>query len=178
MSRASRWVGRGLFAALALLLAANIVWIVRDWAPLTTVTVPTGAAAPDLRVALLDGNFTRIADARGRVLVLNFWATWCPPCREELPGLERVFERYRDRVNFLAVSTEGADARALVARFAHDHNLRFPIALDDGLGSQLYHVDTIPQTFVIDGAGRVARHFHGAVSESDLARALDDALAR
>jgi len=175
---AARWAGRALFAGLALLLALNVVWIVRSWAPLTTVTTPRGSTAPDARLALLDGGATRISDGRGRPQVIAFWATWCPPCREELPGLERVFQRYRERARFLAVSVEGEDAAALVRAYAREHRLTLPMALDSGEASAAYHVDNIPQLVIVDGDGKVAEIFRGLHDERELTAALDRVLAK
>jgi thiol-disulfide isomerase/thioredoxin len=170
---AARWAGRALLAGLALLLALNVVWIVRRWTPLTTVATPRGSTAPDARLTLLDGGATRIADGRGRPQVIAFWATWCPPCREELPGLERVFQRYRDRARFLAVSVEGDEAAALVREFVRAQRLTLPVALDSGQASAAYHVDNIPQIVILDGDGKVAEVFRGLHDERELAAALD-----
>jgi cytochrome c biogenesis protein CcmG, thiol:disulfide interchange protein DsbE len=172
---AARWVGRALFGGLVLLLALNVVWIVRSWAPLTTVTTPRGAPAPDVSLALLDGGSTRVSDGRGRPQVLAFWATWCGPCRAELPGIDRLFQQYGDRARFFAVSVDGADAGALVRSFVRSTGLRTPVALDSGAASELYHVDTIPLVVVIDRQGRVSQVFHGVHDERDLAAAIDRA---
>jgi thiol-disulfide isomerase/thioredoxin len=172
----ARWAGRALFAGLALLLALNLVWIARSWAPLTTVSTPRGAPAPDVSLALLDGGATRISDGRGRPQVLAFWATWCGPCKAELPGIDRLFARYGDRARFLAVSVDGADAGELVRAYRRANDLHLPIAIDSGAASQAYHVDTIPQLVVVDSEGKVSEVFSGVHGEAEVARSLERVL--
>ncbi|HZS35898.1 MAG TPA: TlpA disulfide reductase family protein [Polyangia bacterium] len=176
--KGARWAGWALFGGLALLLALNLVWIARSWAPLTTVATPRGSAAPDVSFALLDGGATRVSDGRGRAQVLAFWATWCGPCKTELPGLDRLYARYGDRARFLAVSVDGADQGELVRAFVRATGLRMPVALDSGAGSQAYHVDTIPQLVIVDGEGRVSEVFSGVHGEGEVARAIERALER
>lgn len=174
----ARWAGRALFGGLALLLALNLVWIARSWAPLTTVTTPRGTPAPDVSLALLDGGATRISDGRGRPQVLAFWATWCAPCQAELPGIDRLFQRYGARARFLAVSVDGGDARELVRAFVRSTGLRLPVALDSGAASRAYQVESIPQLVIVDGAGKVAEVLRGVHSESEVAAAIENVVAR
>ncbi len=170
----SRWAGRALLAALALLLALNVAKIVRDWSTLSRVSTPRGSAAPDLTLPTLSGDAFHLAAERGHPVVLAFWASWCPPCMAELPGVERVARALAEpphTARLVAVNTEGdrAAAGAAAARLG----LTMPVALDDGSASSQYMVSTIPQTVIIDAAGKVAEVLHGSASEAELMRAVE-----
>lgn len=118
-------------------------------------------AAPGFRVPTLSGATVRLEDYRGRVLFLNFWATWCPPCRQEMPSMQRVYERFRQRpFSMLAISQDtSVDA---VRDFVSSLRLSFEIGLDpDGELPVRYGVTGFPETFIIDANGAVVRHVIG-----------------
>lgn len=128
-----------------------------------------GAAAPDFELPALSGGSESLARYRGRVLFVNFWATWCTPCREEAPALQVLHERLRDEgFSVLAISIDDAGARAKVEAFAEGLGLDFPILLDpsqDVYGA--YQVYGVPETFAVDRAGRVVERFIGPKPWSD-----------
>jgi|SRR5262245_28260331 len=112
-------------------------------------------AAQDFTVPLLQGPKFRLADQRGKVVLINFWATWCPPCREEMPALERLWHQHRDRGFVLIAVSLDAD-QGLVKPFVSEHRLTFPIGLDTKLEvANLYGIRALPATFVVDGLGQV-----------------------
>jgi peroxiredoxin len=115
------------------------------------VTPPT--PAPDFTVPSLTGGPVSLADFKGRVVLLNFWATWCPPCREEMPSMGRLYQRYRDRgVTILALSVDRT--AAAVPGFAEGFRLTFLIGLDpEASVAKLYRMRALPTTIVIDRAG-------------------------
>lgn len=167
----SRWVGRALLGALALLAALNVVFVARNWTTLSRVTTPRGSEAPALSAPLLGGGRFRLADERGHPVVLVFWASWCGPCMAELPGVERVRQQLaRHPTHLFAVNTEGDRDKADQAR--RQLGLTMPIVLDDGSASSAYQVATIPHTVVIDGAGKVAAVLRGMTAEDELWRAI------
>ena len=171
-----RVAGGSILVGLAILLALNVVFIARHRDALSGT--PTGAA-PDFQLALVDGGATRLSDARGHVLVLAFWATWCGPCVGEMPALERIFRRLAPTgVRFVAVDVDGGggpdETRPLVRAFRDRFGLTMPIALDAaGEMSAHYRVDTIPRTVILDGSGQVKRVLDGAHSESELQQAIE-----
>jgi cytochrome c biogenesis protein CcmG/thiol:disulfide interchange protein DsbE len=144
---------------------------------------PERGPAPDFIVTTYNGETFDLSDQRGNVVVLNFWGSWCAPCRTEAPGLQAIYERYRDRgVTFIGVTwlDERPDALAFIEEFS----LTFPSGPDTGLRiSDAYGITGAPETFVIDQDGNVAASFLGPLSEdgplkfSDLTGALDDLLA-
>lgn len=171
----SRWAGRVMLAALALLAALNVVYVVRNWAPLARVSTPRGSDAPSVKAPLLGGGRFSLDDERGHPVVLAFWASWCAPCMAELPGVERVARvlgQPPHTTRLIAVNTEGdrVAAGAAAARLG----LTMPIALDDGSASSAYEVNSIPHTVIIDRAGKVAAVLHGAASEQELLRAIEE----
>jgi thiol-disulfide isomerase/thioredoxin len=112
------------------------------------------AGSIDFTAPLLDGKQARLSDYKGKVVFLNFWATWCPPCRSEMPSMERLYQRFRGRgLEFLAVDIQ--ETKQEVAGFMKEFNLTFPAALDSGGISAQYGIRSIPATFIIDREGKV-----------------------
>jgi peroxiredoxin len=113
-------------------------------------------AAQDFTVPLLQGARFRLADQRGKVVLINFWATWCPPCREEMPAMERLWQQHRDRGFVLIAVSLDADG-GQVKPFATEHKLTFPIGLDAKLEvANLYGIRALPASFIVDRHGQVA----------------------
>lgn len=122
-----------------------------------------GYLAPRFALRNLKGNLEGLDDHAGKVIVVNFWATWCAPCVKEMPSFETLYRRFRSKgLTLLAVSLD-KDGTAKVQDFVDQHKLSFPILMDtDGVAEKLYPSFTIPFTFVIDKQGRVAARVDGA----------------
>ncbi|MFQ5667384.1 MAG: TlpA disulfide reductase family protein [Candidatus Binatia bacterium] len=121
-----------------------------------------GFPAPDFTLTDLDGRPHRLADFRGKVVFLNVWATWCPPCRMEMPSMERLYQRLqREDFVMLAVS-EDEGGYGVVRPFVEQLGLTFPVLMDpDGIVPQRYGVTGYPETFIIDRGGQVVQHTIG-----------------
>jgi len=121
--------------------------------------IVSSGSAPDFTLRTMDGPNLRLQEQRGRVVLVNFWATWCGPCREEMPQLNRLYEKYRaSGFTLLAVNVDD-DARNAAA-VAAKLGLKFPVLLDtDKKVSKLYDLSTMPSTVIIDRDGRV-RYVH------------------
>ncbi len=121
-----------------------------------------GSAAPDFTVRDEDETVT-LSQLKGRVVVLNFWATWCPPCIEEMPSLVQMQQRMKTRgITVLAVSVDADDGS--YRRFLRDHNVNLLSVRDaDQKSNALYGTFKFPETYVIDRDGVVRRKFIGAV---------------
>lgn len=149
--------------ASAALLVAGALWTLASRVPASATTggqIPAprqGFQAPDFTLETLEGSSIRLSNLRGQPVVLNFWASWCPPCRAEMPALQAAFEA--DGANglvVLAVNTTFQDSRAAAAAFIEEFGLSFPIALDqDGTVSRQYQLRALPSTWFIDAAGVV-----------------------
>jgi DsbE subfamily thiol:disulfide oxidoreductase len=137
------------------------------------------APAPDFELHSLESSAPiALSSLRGQVVVLNFWASWCAPCRLEAPGLRRVSERYRERgVRFLGVDYRDDDAAGRA--FVDEFRLRYP-SVTDPSGSLAYDYELIgfPTTFIIDPAGTIRYRFVGYLDEDVLEKALNDVLSR
>ncbi|MBI5427391.1 MAG: TlpA family protein disulfide reductase [Nitrospinae bacterium] len=119
--------------------------------------------APDFTLRNLNGNWDSLSNYKGQVVILNIWATWCGPCRIEMPSLESLYRRFRSEgVAVLAVSIDkGSDEK--VRSFAREYQLSFPVLLDaDGQVERLFPTPSIPATYVIDKAGQVIAKVDGA----------------
>ena len=134
--------------------------------------------APDFTLELLQGGSVSLGDLKGRVVLVDFWASWCPPCIEEAPILNSVYEEYRERgVEFLGVciwdTTKGCE------QFLQEFDLAYPSGRDsEGAILVDYGVKGIPEKFFIDAQGRVARKFAGPIRDEDILRnILDEMLA-
>ena len=114
-----------------------------------------GFLAPDIALETAEGEIVRLSDLRGRPVVLNVWASWCSPCREEMPALERVHQAYQDQgVVILGVNSTVQDDRQRALDFAAQQGLNFPIVFDtNGEATRLYQVRALPTTYFIDAQG-------------------------
>lgn len=123
-------------------------------------------AAPDFTLKSLDGTNLRLEEYRGKVVLINFWASWCGPCRQEMPVLDRLHQRYADTgFAVLGVNVEGqeAPARALLAKMP----VSFPVLIDEGQKvSEQYDLEAMPSTVVIDRDG-VVRYVHRGYTPGD-----------
>ena len=133
------------------------------------VVPPSRWAAPDFALPALAGDTFRLADRRGDVVVVNVWATWCGPCRAEMPAFDRLHAELAPRgLTFVGVSIDEG-GWAAVRPFAERLGVRYPLVLDDGqTGARFGSSGIVPVTYVIDRAGRVRIVAEGAVVEGEL----------
>lgn len=160
--RTRDWVVTGAFLGVVGALVA-VGWATREaggYAPVTR-----GQPAPPLTLDRIDGGTLSLADLRGKVVLLNIWATWCVPCRVEMPSIQRVYEEYRDQgLEVVAVAVddrpgarqEDGSIRGLVSDYVERQGLTFPVVVDPTGGTErLYGVSALPTTFLIDRDGRI-----------------------
>ena len=123
-----------------------------------------GQRGPGLSLESLDGKTVSLNDYAGKLVLLNFWATWCPPCDAEMPTLENLWKRYRDKgLVVVGVSVDKAEPRAFVAPYVRGKKLTFPILLDpDMKAAQAWRVAGIPATFLVKPSGEVSGLVQGA----------------
>src|SRR6266851_5979985 len=140
------------------LQARGLEWVIATIEPVGDHPPPRLASfpAPDFTLPTLSGAPIRLSDLRGKVVLLNFWATWCVPCRTEMPSLEALYQRQKDAglaglaVNLDMLSTAGVEA------FVQEVAVTFPIVLDPSWSTaQVYRVVGLPTTYLIDRAGNV-----------------------
>ncbi|HZW02714.1 MAG TPA: TlpA disulfide reductase family protein [Anaerolineaceae bacterium] len=133
-----------------------------------------GATISDFTLVDLAGETVQLSDYRGQVVVLNFWATWCPPCIEEMPLLEQYYQDNKDRLVVLAINYE--EGRSLVEPFTADLSITFPVLLDEG-GDVIrqYYVRSFPTTYFVDAEGVLRAQHIGQLSPTLIDRYLTKA---
>lgn len=158
-------------------LAAGLLAV--TLAPLARPKVArAGAAAPEFKLAKLAGGLASLDDYRGRVVLLNFWATWCPSCVEELPALERLHRAHGGGgLSVVAVSVD-EKGRAAVTPFVERLGLTFPVLLADSRVSAAYQVGGLPTTYLLDPAGVIVKRYAGPVDLKRLENDILDQLQR
>ncbi len=165
-----------LFAIVLAVIAYRIQLSPNQTTVLNQEKPEVGHSAPGFTLRNLQGNLEGLVDHKGKVIVLNFWATWCAPCLEEMPAFEKLYRRYRSQgLTVLAVSLDKGNI-SKVKGFVDTNNLTFPVLIDsDGTAEKLYPSFTIPFTYVIDKEGRVAARVDGAKNwaSSETFAALD-----
>jgi peroxiredoxin len=169
-----------LLALAAALLPARFVLAEDPVAALSLIRPRPAKEAPDFQARTPDDHLLRLADYKGKVVFLNFWATWCEPCREEMPGMERLHRAYKDRgLVVLAVSLDSQGA-SVVNPFVRKLGLTFPVALDPKMAvRERYGVWAVPSTFIIDRAGKRVLFANGSREwDSKAAHALMESLLK
>ena len=190
----SRRTAKGLFALLigiSLVATAGCLGGSRNFTPaagmasqpggasvggstLPDVAPRVGNRAPDFALRSLDGRTIRLSELRGKPVMVNFWASWCPPCRNEMPAFEKAYQRYRSQgMEFLGVDVQ-EDAET-VRKFVQENGYSWLFLLDsDGKVSRSYQVSGVPTTFFIDREGIIRDLQIGELSEA----ALESKLAK
>jgi peroxiredoxin len=172
-----------------LLVAAGVLFFaVRTLFPALTLDqgtngeqpVAAGEMAADFKLQSLSGKPVTLSSLRGKVVFLNVWATWCGPCREEMPSMETLYQAFKGRNDFviLAVSQDRR-GRAAVEPFVDRNHIHFDVLLDpDNVVGDAYNVSGVPETFIIDRKGRIVAHHMGAFdwSGTDVRQALNELL--
>ena len=122
-----------------------------------------GIESIDFTLPLIDGTNISLSDFYGKVVFLNFWATWCPSCRREMPSMESLYQKLRDR-GFVILAVNLGESRDTVADFMRENALSFPAALDErGFAGAMYGVQAIPTTFIINRQGFIVSRVIGAL---------------
>ncbi|MEH7157237.1 thiol-disulfide oxidoreductase ResA [Neobacillus drentensis] len=152
-----------------LLLGSAVVYSL--YANLTRDTkqkVAIGSEAPDFALVDMQGNKHQLSDYRGQGVFLNFWGTWCPPCKKEMPYINNQYHQYKDKgVQVLTVDIQ--ESELAVNQFADRLKLDFPIMIDtDKEVMNTYGIDPLPATFLIDKNGKVVKYYTGELTEDKI----------
>ena len=167
-------VGAGLILLLgaAIVLNGGQVNGSEDLDPLILEPVKMDKPAPELSLYDLDGNLVSLADFRGQIVLLNNWATWCPPCRQEMPEFQAYFEKHEDE-GFQILAVEAGQPESEVRAFVEAEGLEFTILLDpQNLSMRSFQQSTLPSSFVIDRQGQLRFAWIGAINQPTLEKYL------
>jgi peroxiredoxin len=161
-----------LFGLGFVLIATSVYFILRDRAPqteLTTTPAKVRFPAPELTLTDTQGISRSLADYRGQVVLVNLWATWCPPCKEEMPTLQAYYDKYKE-AGFVIVAINDGDPEADVLQFVEDYELTFPVWLDPTYiaTEQAFNTLNLPTSFVIDRSGTIQLTWVGGISAETL----------
>ena len=150
-----------LLSIASLIIGAGWIWVTAPAAGSTTggnIPAPQkGFLAPDFTLETLNGESVTLSDLHGQAVLINLWASWCPPCRAEMPDMQQAYEEYKERgFTILAINATNQDNPSLALSFAEEHNLTFPILLDmEGTASHQYNVQSLPTSFFVDRFGKI-----------------------
>jgi len=176
----SRWLVLTL-----VVFTAGAAWVWSSAVPDSATTggrIPSpreGFLAPDFTLDLLTGGEMTLSEQKGKVVIINLWASWCPPCKAEMPALQEVYLANRDRgLEVLAVNTTYQDQESAAAAFVQDFNLTFPILLErTGDVARQYQLRAMPSTFFVDRDGIIRKVIIGGpMSEVTLQTAVEELL--
>ncbi len=132
--------------------------------------------APDFALKNPDGKVIKLSDFRGKVVVLNFWGTWCPPCRQELPDFVRVYNNYRNKgmeILGIAVNSKESEVKAMIA----EYKITYPVCMGDPKVESLYGgIRAVPTTIIIDRKGNIVSRKIGIIREKEFEEILKQLL--
>ncbi len=134
--------------------------IVNDHAQPTAQSI-----APNFAMRYEDGSEVRLSDLRGRPILINFWATWCGPCRLEMPDIVAAYEQHRAE-GFIVIAINLDEGPKQIEPFAQEMKMTFPIVLDGGVAARAYQVRVMPSSFFIDRDGKISARWLGVLTPS------------
>ncbi|WP_051291511.1 TlpA disulfide reductase family protein [Fictibacillus gelatini] len=142
---------------------------------IATTGIGQGNLAPDFTLTTLQGKKVTLSDFKGKTVFLNLWASWCGPCRAEMPEMERFYKNYGGKkVEIVAVNLTSSDSTQNAADFAKENGITFPVLLDkNGRVGEMYKAFTIPTTYIIDQKGKIKHKYIGPMSYETMKSFLD-----
>ena len=160
------------------LAVALVVLLAIRFGPELRIRAGLPVDAPDLQVATLDGDTIRLAELRGSVVLVNFWATWCVPCLTEMPALQAVREDLGSRgFEVIGLSVDDGPVSDFVARIRED-GVRYPLAFaPSGAQRAFGHSGVLPASIVVDREGQIAEYVEGALTEAEIRALVEPYLA-
>ena len=170
------------FTIAILVLGAGWIWVSAQNTNSTKTleTAPQeGFLAPNFTLDTKNGTQLSLSDFRGQPVLINFWASWCPPCKAEMPGMEIVYQEFQDQgFVVLAINVTHQDSLSDAARFVEEQGFTFPILLDaQAIASQAYQIRSLPTSFFIDQEGIIQQIvFGGPIPKADLHAKIEDLL--
>lgn len=157
-----------LFGLGAILVVISLYLVFQAQTPrtdLSAVPAKVNFPSPELTLNDLQGVSRSLADYRGQMVLVNLWATWCPPCKQEMPALQAFYDKYRE-YGFVVIAIDDGEPRGDVVRFVEEYGLTFPIWLDPTYTAtdRAFHAPSLPTSFVIDRNGTIQLTWVGGIN--------------
>ncbi|WP_054534226.1 TlpA family protein disulfide reductase [Herpetosiphon geysericola] len=169
------WLGAGIIVAIIVIATVAILTSGNSNKPQTVVGIDRPVPAMVLKT--VDGDSFNPAEYRGKPLIINFWASWCEPCKEEMPALVRTAERYGDKIAVVGINLTDQDKDQEIRRFIQRYAVTYPIALDnERVAQQAFGIFNIPVTFFIDSEGIIRYTRINAITETEMDHVLSELL--
>ncbi|MCZ8512696.1 TlpA disulfide reductase family protein [Paenibacillus filicis] len=150
-----------------LILCATILTLWNHKGKPQEVWAKIGQPAPPFRLSLLNGQAYTLKPGEGKPMIINFWASWCEPCKEEMPALSAIYETYRDQIELVAVT--GKDEASAVNAFVREYKIPFPVLLDPGTeAAEAYRIVQIPTTYLVNKEGIITERILGPTDSAAL----------
>ena len=169
-----------ILALIFLMIGAAFLYekLSEEYAPQNSVSESgeeTSYKAPDFEVEDAEGNSVNLSDFFGKPIVLNFWASWCPPCKSEMPDFNAAYKQYGDEINFLMVNSIGGRETLKTAKsFLASTDYTFPVYFDTKYDAALtYGISSLPTTIFIDKDGNLVTYASGAIDAATLERGIN-----
>lgn len=168
------WTGRIVLSIFAMVML-TVGAVQGQASPQGSPSGKGGPTAPEIALETIDGDVFRLGEHHGEVVVLNFWATWCAPCRHEIPGFIELQRAYADRgVQFVGIALQRGAGTEAVRTYTENTGINYPVGIDEGTISQKYGgVRRLPTTFVIGRDGTVQGRYSGLVPKKRLQAGLE-----
>ena len=174
-----------LFAIMLVILVLGMSWTFASRSPVNATHIETpqpspreGFTAPDFTLDLMGGGQATLSALQGKVVLVNLWASWCPPCRSEMPAIEKAYQVFKPQgFEVLAVNATNQDKETAAAAFVQELGLTFPIPLDpNGVVSAQYGLRGLPSSFSIDRRGIIRSIVVGPMSEALIQSKVEELL--
>jgi peroxiredoxin len=141
--------------------------------PNTKIGIEKGDIAPDFELLTPEGQKVKLSDFRGKKVILNFWATWCPPCRAEMPDIQNFYSQNSDKVVLAVNLTSTEKDFGNVAKFIKEYGITFPVVLDkESKTATMYQISAIPTSYIIDTNGVIQQKIVGPMNYEMMTKVL------
>ncbi|GEK30713.1 MAG: thiol-disulfide oxidoreductase ResA [Kurthia sp.] len=171
VQKKKRLVIRSIILAILVAAIAYTVYVTATKDP--NKVIKAGDSAPNFVLTDLDGKKHQLSDYKGQGVLLNFWGTWCPPCKEEMPALNNAYAKYKDQ-NVQVISINIAQSNFEVQNFVDEYKLNFPMTIDRSKSvMRAYNVDQLPATFLINKEGKITEIITHGITETQFEQYME-----